>query len=689
MLLDNIQSLKIASLYKQLLYTIKKKHPDISNEDLLQIQKAYELANIAHKDQKRLSGEPYIIHPLHVAIYLAEMSMDPPTIIAGLLHDIIEDTIYNEEYIKNQFGEEVAKLVKAVTKISLVKKDSYKENLPELKAQEAAENLRLMLLATVEDIRVIIIKLADKLHNMQTIQYQKPHKIERIAKEVLDIYAPIAGRLGMYKIKSELEDLAFEALCPQEAKKLKDEIKQSKAELENFLKKVKKVLYQRIEEMNIKAEIDSRVKHLYSVYTKMQKSSKTIAQIYDLRGIRIVVPEIKDCYAVLGIVHTMWKPLPGRFKDYIALPKPNGYQSLHTTVMAPDGKSLEIQIRTFEMNERAENGIASHWLYKHNLDFKNVKGKWEWLQTLKQLTQEFQNYAKNRLENSTEFLSTLKEELQPDEIYVFTPKADIVTLPRGATVLDFAFKIHTDLGLRCKSALVNERIVPLSTELKSGDKVEIITHSEPKPSPIWIKYLKSTRARQKIRAYFRKKEEIESIESSTKEEKKEIEAKKIELKIKRKPSKNPKDVPIEVIGGEVNVPVRYAGCCSPVPGDKIIGYITRGRGITIHRVDCVQLPKNQSEIERFIPVKWEGLTEVYPVAIEITAKDRQGLYLDLVQAITYTKTNILKAEADLPKEKNGIMKATFLLEIEHIDQLNEVIQSLKLVKDVIEAKRKN
>jgi len=684
MLLDNLQSFKIVNLYKQLINTIKKRYPDISESELNQIQKAYELASLAHKEQKRLSGEPYIIHPLHVALYLAEMSMDPPTIIAGLLHDVIEDTIYNEEFIRNEFGDEVAKLVKAVTKISLVKKDTYKENLSELKSQEAAENLRLMLLATFEDIRVIIIKLADKLHNMQTIHYQKPHKIERIAKEVLDIYAPIAGRLGMYKIKSELEDLAFEALCPEEAKKIKEEMKQSKTELESFLKKVKKALYKRLEEMNIQAQIDSRVKHLYSVYTKIQKSNKTIKQIYDLRGIRIIVPEVNDCYAVLGIVHTLWKPLPGRFKDYIALPKPNGYQSLHTTVMAPDGKPLEIQIRTKEMNERAENGIAAHWLYKHGMDYKSVKGRLEWLQTLKQITQEFQNYAKNRLENSTEFLNTLKDELQPDEIYVFTPNADIITLPRGATVLDFAFKIHTDLGLRCKSALVNDRIVPLSTELKSGDKVEIITHPEPKPSPIWLKYVKSTRARQKIRAYFRKKEETEPV----KETKEESPNKKVELKIKRKPTKNPKEVPIEVSGG-IDVPVRYAGCCSPVPGDKIIGYITRGRGITIHRVDCSQLPKNQSEIERFIPVKWEGLTEVYPVAIEITAKDRQGLYLDLVQAITVTKTNILKAEADIPKDKNDIMKATFLVEIEHVDQLNEVLQSLSLVKDVIEAKRKS
>lgn len=688
MFLQNLQNFKVLNLYKQLIEIIKKKHPDVNEDDLRLIEQAFEIANEAHKDQKRLSGEPYIIHPLNVAINLAELSMDPPTIAAGLLHDVIEDTVYNEEFLRNKFGDEITKLVKAVTKISIVKKDSYKENISELKAQEAAENLRMMLLATVEDIRVIIIKLADKLHNMQTLQHQKPHKIERIAKEVLDIYAPLAGRLGMYKIKSELEDLAFEALYPEEAKQLKQEIKQSKTELEVFLKKIKKTLEKRMLEMNIKAEIDSRVKHLYSVYTKMQKSSKTIKQIYDLRGIRIIVNEVKDCYSVLGIIHTLWKPIPGRFKDYIAIPKPNGYQSLHTTVMATDGKPLEIQIRTFEMNDRAENGIAAHWLYKNEMDYNSSKGRLEWLKTLRKLTNSFRNYNKSSLENSKEFLNSLKEELQPDEIYVFTPRADIITLPAGSSVLDFAFKIHTDLGLRCKSALVNDKIVPLSTVLKSGDKVEILTHSEPKPSPIWIKYLKTNRARQKVRNFFRKKEELES-EKKGKEDTTTHTKKTDEIIIKRKPTKNPKDVPIEVIGAGVDVPVKYAGCCSPVPGDKIIGYITRGRGITIHRVDCNQLPKDKNDIERFISVKWEGLTEVYPVAIEITSKDRQGLYLDLVRAITETKTNILQAAADLPKEKNGIMKATFLVEIEHVDQLNEVLGSLKLVKDVIEAKRKN
>lgn len=683
MILENLFSSNSTHLFKQLLETIKKNHPKISEKEFDIIRKAYELAEQAHKNQKRLSGEPYIIHPLHVAIYLAEMSLDINTIAAGLLHDVIEDTVYNEEYIKKECNEEIAKLVKSVTKISIVKKDSYKENLSDLKAQEAIENLRLMLLASIDDIRVIIIKLADKLHNMQTIKYQKPHKIERIAKEVLDIYAPIAGRLGMYRIKSELEDLAFEALYPEEAEKLKDEIKHSKASLESYLKKIKKILYSKLKEVGIESQIDSRIKHLYSIYQKMYKNNKTIHQIYDLRGIRVIVPEVKDCYTSLGIIHTLWKPLPGRFKDYIALPKPNGYQSLHTTIMAPDGKPIEIQIRTFEMNEQAENGVASHWLYKHNLDYKFLKNKFHWLNILKQITLEYQN--KNQWETSKEFLINLQDELQSDDIYVFTPKADIITLPRGSTVLDFAFKIHTELGFRCKSALVNDKIVPLSTELKNGDKVEIITHPEAKPSPIWLKYIKSNRIKQKIRNYFRKKEEQETVKEQ--KQKNEI-SKPPEIKIKRKPSKNPQEVPIEVIGGNFDVPVKYAGCCSPVPGDKIIGYITRGKGITIHRTDCTQLPKIQDDY-RFISVKWEGLTEIYPISIEITAKDRQGLYLDLVQAITRTKTNILKATAEIPKEQNGFMKATFLLEIEHLDHLKEILESLKLVKDVIEAKRKN
>lgn len=684
MILDHLFPSKISDLYKQLILTIKKNNPEIKEKEYEIIKKAFSLAEEAHKNQKRLSGDPYIIHPLTVALYLAEMHMDIPTIAAGLLHDVIEDTIYNEDYIKKEFSEEIAKLVKSVTKISLVKKDSYKQNLSEIKAQEAIENLRLMLLASIDDIRVIIIKLADKLHNMQTLQYQKPHKIQRIAKEVLDIYAPIAGRLGMYRIKSQLEDLAFEALYPEEANRLKKEINSLNLNLESYLKKVKKTLFNQLKEMGIQAQIDSRIKHLYSIFQKMNKSNKTLNEIYDLRGIRVIVQEIKDCYTSLGIIHTLWKPLPGRFKDYIALPKPNGYQSLHTTVMAPDGKPIEIQIRTFEMNEQAENGIASHWMYKHNLDYKSLKNKFQWLTILKQITQEYQNKTKNRLDESKEFLNNLKEELQSEEIYVFTPKADIITLPAGSTVLDFAFKIHTDVGFHCKSALVNDKIVPLSTELKNGDKIEIITHPDAKPSPIWLKYLKSDRAKQKVRAYFRKKEE----DSEKKEQKLTQDNSKAELKIKRKPSKNPKEVPIEIIGGNFDVPVRYAGCCSPVPGDKIIGYITRGKGITIHRTDCIQLPKIQDDY-RFISVKWEGLTEIYPVSIEVIAKDRQGLYLDLVRAITQTKTNILKAVADLPKEKNGIMKATFLLEVEHLDHLNEILQSIKLVKDVIETRRKN
>jgi GTP pyrophosphokinase len=616
------------------------------------------------------------------------MGLDTATIAAALLHDVVEDTSFGEDSIRREFGEEINRLVRAVTKISLVKKDSLKEQKPssELKAREAAENIRLMLLATTRDVRVILIKLADKLHNMQTLRFQKPHKVERIAREVIDIYAPIAGRLGMFRLKSELEDLAFAALQPEEFEAIQSELKQSRKDLEDFLKKIKGILKQRLAEIQLTARVEGRAKHLYSVYTKMKKYGKSIQEIYDLRGVRIIVDEVRDCYGALGIVHTLWPPLPGRFKDYIAMPKSNGYQSLHTTVVGPDGRPLEVQIRTKDMDERAEHGIAAHWLYKNDMQADRTdQGKLEWLRTLSRLTQEFQG-------DSKEFIEDLREELNPKDVYVFTPRGDIITLPQGSTVLDFAFRIHTDIGLRCKSAKVNDRIVPLRTELRSGDRVEIITHGEPRPSPVWLRYLKSQGARQKVRAFFRRIEEETSFPADSRTDVPDRAAKPQDLKelreirIRRKTSTNPKDVPIEV-AGNTDIPVRYAGCCSPVPGDRIVGFITRGRGVTIHRADCKHIPVGKDNQDRFIQVRWEGLTETYPVGIEISAYDRQGLYLDLVQAITRTKTNILKAEADIPRHQNGTMKARFLVEVEHVDHLNEIIESMSQVSGVIEVKR--
>lgn len=685
MLTDSVNRPRLLKDYRSLLALIRERNPG-SNIDI--VRRAFHFARRAHKDQRRLSGEPYIIHPLAVATTLAEMGLDVPTLAAALLHDVVEDTSFGEDSIRREFGDEVNQLVRAVTKISLVKKDSMKEKpSSDLKAKEAAENIRLMLLATTKDVRVILMKLADKLHNMQTLQFQKPHKIERIAREVIEIYAPIAGRLGMFRMKSELEDLAFAALLPDEYETLQRELKHSRTDLELLLKKIQSILKQRLEDIHLKARIDGRAKHLYSVYQKMQKYGKTLHEIYDLRGVRVIVDEIRDCYGALGVVHTLWPPLPGRFKDYIAMPKSNGYQSLHTTVVGPDGRPLEVQIRTLDMDERAEHGIAAHWLYKNDLPAdREEKGKLEWLRTLSRLTQEFQG-------DSGAFIEDLRDELNPKDIYVFTPKGDIISLPQGSTVLDFAFRIHTDIGLRCKSARVNDRIVPLRTELRSGDRIEIVTHGEPRPSPVWLRYLRSQGARQKVRAYFRKIEDETALPqdnrtetparpSSSVKDLKEMR----EIRIRRKTGGNPKDVPIEVAGA-TDIPVRYAGCCAPVPGDRIVGFVTRGRGVTIHRADCKHLPAEKGEQDRFIQVRWEGLTETYPVGIEIIARDRQGLYLDLVQAISKTQTNILKAEADIPKHTNGTMKARFLVEVEHVDHLQEIMDSILQVTGVTEVKR--
>lgn len=680
MILERWHGLKVLKASKKLLKTVSEKNPAANIET---IRKAFLFAHRAHRDQRRLSGEPFVIHPLSVAQSLAEMGLDTATITAGLLHDVVEDTSIGEDSIRREFGDEVNMLVKAVTKISLVKKDTLKEQKPssELKVREAAENIRLMLLATTRDVRVILIKLADKLHNMRTLRFQKPHKIERIATEVIDIYAPIAGRLGMFRMKSELEDLAFEALKPKEYHDIQRSLKQSRSELELFLKKITSILKQRLAEIHVTAKIDGRAKHLFSIFGKMQKYGKSIHEIYDLRGIRIITNEIRDCYGALGIVHTLWPPLPNRFKDYIAMPKSNGYQSLHTTVVGPDGKPLEIQIRTQEMDERAEHGIAAHWLYKNDLQSgQGERGKLEWLRTLSRITQEFQG-------DSKEFIEDLRDELNPKDVYVFTPVGDIINLPLGSTVLDFAFRIHTDIGLRCKAAKVNDRIVPLRTELKSGDRIEIITHGEPKPSPVWLRYLHSQGARQKVRGFFRKIEEesMPQTDGRSNQKKKDVHQFQ-EIRIRRKTSNNPKDVPIEV-AGNTDIPVRYAGCCSPVPGDRIVGFITRGRGVTIHRADCKHLPSAKDDKDRFIKVRWEGLTETYPIGIEISAKDRQGLYLDLVQAISRTQTNILKAEADIPKTPTGLVKARFLVEVEHVDHLTEIIEAMSMVDGVIDVKR--
>ena len=672
-------SIKILASYRQLLKTFRERVPE-GEEDL--VRRAFQFAYRAHRDQKRLSGEPYIIHPIAVSQTLAELGLDSATVAAGLFHDVVEDTQFGEDFIKREFGEEIQNLVKAVTKISLVKKDSVQPppegSLRTLKEKEAAENIRLMLLATARDVRVILIKLADKLHNMRTLQFQKPEKVERIARETLNIYAPIAGRLGMFGIKSELEDLAFASLDRSTYKEIVVGLKQSRSEREEFIKKLRKILQQRLADINITARVEGRAKHIYSIYQKMNRDNRDLTRVYDLRGVRIIVDEVRDCYGALGIVHTLWPPVPGRFKDYIAMPKINGYQSLHTTVVGPDGRPLEVQIRTRDMDERAVFGIAAHWLYKTGSTKEERRNeKLKWLAHLSRLTQEFHG-------DTSEFIEDLRHELNPHEVFVFTPKGEILNLPVGATVLDFAFRIHTDIGLRCRGAIVNDRMVPLRTELKSGDRVEILTNPQPNPSPVWLRYVNSPRARQKLRGYFRKQEEEEPDLPEEPSSTEKVQERPI--KIRRRKSSDPKKVPIEVAGA-TDIPVRYAGCCSPVPGDRIIGFVTRGRGVTVHRADCPHIPSEDSEKDRLISVRWEGLTETYPVQIEIDAEDRQGLYLDLVGAIARTQTNILKAQADIPRNHRGTMKATFLLEVEHVDQLNDIRETLQAIPGVYEVRR--
>jgi len=682
MIRESFQGLKILRSYRHLERSLGKR---VEKTDLDLVNRAFKFANRAHREQKRLSGEPYIVHPIAVAQILVDQGMDAVTIAAALLHDVVEDTPYGEEDIIENFGEEINSLVKSVTKISAVKKkgsSKARDTNPGTKERESIENIRLMLLATARDVRVILIKLADKLHNMRTLQFQKPESVERIANEVLHIYAPIAGRLGMFRIKSELEDLAFHRLDPAEYQTIADSLQQTRAEREEFITAVRKILKQRLGEISIKAKVEGRAKHIYSIHNKMTGQEKKIGDIYDLRGVRVIVEDIRDCYGALGIVHTLWPPIPGRFKDYIATPKVNGYQSLHTTVVGPDARPLEIQIRTREMDETADNGIAAHWIYKdESLTDQASSARMRWLKRLSRLME--------MTEDSGDFIEDLRQELDPGEVYVFTPRGDVFDLPTGSTVLDFAFRIHTQIGLKCKGAKVNDRIVPLRTELKSGDRVEILTDPKAAPSPGWLRYIKSPRARQKLRSYFRR-EEDEEFPDELPRGKEETGRPGLdglhELRIRRAKTQDPRKVPIEVEGAR-DIPVRYAGCCSPVPGDRIVGFVTRGRGVTVHRADCTLLPKNIQETERIIHVRWAGLTEKYPVRIEVKARDRQGLYLDLVGGITRTFTNILRAEADIPKAADDIMKARFLIEVEHVDHLRDIIESLESVPGVLSVER--
>jgi GTP diphosphokinase / guanosine-3',5'-bis(diphosphate) 3'-diphosphatase len=706
------------------------------------IVKAYNFAEEAHKEQKRESGEPYVIHPLEVACILADMGMDTGTITAGLLHDVIEDTQYSYEQIEKEFNSEVADLVEGVTKLGKIQ---YKT-----KEEQQADNVRKMLLAMTKDIRVILIKLADRLHNMRTLKYRTNDKQKETAKETFDIYAPLAHRLGMSKIKWELEDLAFRFSNPEEYYDLVNKIAEKRVEREAYIKQIVEQLKDNLLKSSIEADIEGRPKHFYSIYRKMHNKNKTIDQVFDLTAVRILVETVKDCYAALGIAHTMYKPIPGRFKDYIAMPKPNMYQSLHSTVIGSQGKPFEIQIRTFEMHRTAEYGIAAHWKYKENdneADVSTFDARLSWLRDMMEWQRE--------TDDAEEFMEAFKIDLFADEVFVFTPKGVVINLPSDATPIDFAYRIHTDIGNRCIGAKINSKMEPLDYQLKTGEIVEIITSSTPKgPSIDWLNIAKSNQAKSKIRSWFKKVKKEENInkgkellekeakrqecnfgeiakgdaidkllkkynmnsiedlyasvgtgslmasvivsklkESLMKPAEKNIEAdnaalKTIEEQISKASNKTNKESNYGIeVKGISNVLVRFAKCCNPVPGDEIIGYITKGRGVSIHRKDCKNAEALLQDSEnKIIEVSWSGVKAPgYSTEIQINAEDRGGLLSEIMVIITEGKIHL--HEVNAKTSKAGFASINIKLKINSVEQLRELIKKIKKLKGVLEVYR--
>ena len=721
---------------------IQKIKENCTNVDLNVVNKAFNFAFEAHKEQKRESGEPYIIHPVDVAIILAELGMDTSTIVAGLLHDVIEDTDYTYDDIKTIFSEEVANLVSGVTKIT---KMEYKS-----KEEQQADNFRKMLLAMANDIRVIIIKLADRLHNMRTLKYMPKEKQKRISKETLDIYAPLAHRLGISKVKWELEDLCFRYLHEEEYYDLVHQISEKRVERETYISQIIDDLYNKLEEAGIDSDIDGRPKHFYSIYRKMVTKNKSIEQIFDLTAIRILVNSVKDCYEVLGIVHTIYKPIPGRFKDYIAMPKPNMYQSLHTTVIGPQGKTFEIQIRTFEMHKTAEYGIAAHWKYKEGDTSDNKEKSFEnklvWLRDMLEWQKE--------TSDAEEFMEGFKINLFTDEIFLFTPKGVVIDLPNGATPIDFAYRIHTDIGNKCVGAKVNGKIVPLDYQLKTGQIVEVLTSNNSKgPNMDWLNIAKSNQAKSKIRAWFKKAKKEENItkgkevfekelkkqgvhyadiakgetydkcikrynincmddlyalvglgaivassfisklkeESLCKDEKAKEESlnKAIEENISKTEKRKKENNYGVTVKGEDNLMVRFAKCCNPVPGDDILGYITKGRGVSIHRKDCSNL-KNliEEDPQKVVDVSWGTAKGVaYMAEIQVKAEDRSGVLSDIMNVIMESKLplNALNAKS----AKSNLAYVNIKVKIDTIEQLKELMRKIRKLTGVMDVYRMN
>lgn len=731
-------------LYQALVARVRKYHP---STDISMIEKAYRIAKEAHKDQARKSGEPYIIHPLWVGIILADLEMDKETIVAGMLHDAVEDTAMTLDDITKEFGEEVALLVDGVTKLGQL---SYSQD----KLEVQAENLRKMFLAMAKDIRVIIIKLADRLHNMRTLEFMTPAKQQEKARETMDIYAPIAQRLGISKIKTELDDLSLKYWKPDVYYQLVKDLNERKTEREEFVQQIVAEVSKHMKNAHIKAKVYGRVKHFFSIYKKMVNQNKTLDQVYDLFAVRIIVDSVKDCYAALGVIHEMYTPIPGRFKDYIAMPKPNMYQSLHTTLMGPSGQPFEIQIRTEEMHKTAEYGIAAHWKYKEGSDAaKSMASQEAKLNWLRQILEWQRDMSDNR-----EFLSLLKGDLDlfAEDVYCFTPNGDVKNLPNGSTPVDFAYAIHSAVGNKMVGARVNGKLVNIDYKIQNGDRIEILTSQNSKgPSRDWLNIVKSTQAKNKINQWFKKQFKEENIvrgkelitsycrskniellnilkpkyqqivqkkygfrdwdavlaaighgglkegqvvnrlqEEYEKEHKKEITDETILEKISEA---NREKVHIArsksgiVVKGINDMAVRFSKCCNPVPGDEIVGFVTRGRGMSIHRTDCVNmLHLSEAERERLIDAEWEDTSDTegggqYLAELKMYADDRRGLLMDVTKVFTEEKIDVKSVNIRTSKKGTATLDMGFI--VQGREQLEVVIKKLRQIESVIDIER--
>ena len=711
-------------------------HTYLTDDECNQVLKAFELADKAHEGQLRASGESYIMHPLAVADILAHLQIDHITLMAALMHDVVEDTSYSKEDLEEMFGSEVAFLVDGVTKLNQFQYET--------KEDRQMENYRKMILAMAKDVRVVVIKLGDRLHNMRTLKHMRSDKQKRIAKETLEIFAPLAHRLGIFNVKWELEDLSFRYLEPEKYYDLVDQMKQKRQAREDIVNDTMSQLTKALGEAHIKADIKGRPKHFYSIYKKMKKDNRDLSQIYDLLAVRVIVDTIPDCYAVLGIAHSLWKPLPYRFKDYISMPKSNMYQSLHTTVIGTMGQPVEIQIRTWEMHRVSEYGVAAHWRYKEG----NKNGDKDFDQKVAWLRQvlEWQDTS-----NPTELVNALKLDVFSGEVFVFTPKGDVVKLPIGSVPLDFAYRVHTDVGHRCVGAKVNGKIVPLDYTLQNGDIVDIITSKTSKPSLDWLNIVGSSESKSKIRNWFKRENKAENIEKGlealekeakrlnynwkelitdnrlqqvtkqlkacTEEEmfaacgyggipvstvllrlielykkSKEAEESKrsteqILEKLKSQGQKKTKNGTGVLVKGEAGVMVRMAKCCNPVPGDDIIGYITRGRGVSVHRSDCCSLGHTPEDLERMIEVAWDGASsESFHVGIDIQAYDRAGILMEVMAVLSELKITITNINAKV-QEDTKTVSINVVVDIRDISQLDFVMTKLRRIREVYTVQR--